>query len=204
MTGAWLELFGTGVAEEFDVRVEEEAVAAAEVDGFSALGGRNGGDGARKIGVNGEFDITLAFGDADEGIRGGLEVGDKLFGGFAPRVIQGDGIGDLVEPPKPVVDAILGDLGVGFEKTLGAGAGERTFGLVWGEGFDDPSASGIREGPVCPRAIAAFAGGFEVAAVGKAVIVVADVEGECHADLAEVRGAGGLFGRLFGAGENRE
>lgn len=67
--------------------VQEEAVAATEVDGFSAFGGGDGGDGAGEIGVHGEFDIALALGDADERAGSSLKVGNELFGGFSPGVV---------------------------------------------------------------------------------------------------------------------
>ena len=45
---------------------------------------------------------------------------------------------------------------------------------------------------------------FEVAAVGKTVVVIVEVEDETETDLAEVRETTGLAGFLFGASEGGE
>lgn len=138
--------------------VEEEAVAATGVNGAAAFIGRDAGDGAGKIGIDGEFDIGGSIRDADKGVGGSNEIGRELLGRFAPSIILGNGVGDLVEPPEPVVNAVLGDLGFGFPDRFGAGAGENLLGFVGSEGFDDPAASGVGWGPGGPWFVAAFGG----------------------------------------------
>ncbi len=159
--------------------VEEEAVAAAEVDRLSAQCGRGGGDGAGEVGVDHQLDVGDPGGDSDDRVVGGDEVLHALLGRLGPEVIERDGVCGAVEAPHPVVGgrAVAGLL-FGLDLVAEDARGAEPDLVVLRVGPQDdrgPCGAGVAGWPGGPGLPSAGGRRFEVAAVGESVVVVVDV-----------------------------
>ena len=99
------------VLEVLNVAVEEDAVAAAWVDGPALEVSIDGRDGLREVRVDGEFDVAHAVRITDGCVVGSLEVGESLRLGFGPKVLEAYGIIRTIKSPQPVTAD--GRIGIG-------------------------------------------------------------------------------------------
>ena len=76
------------VAGAFRVAIQKQAVANPTVRGAATEFRRDGGNCAGKIRVDCQLDVARARGDADNRAGGGLEIGDDLRFGLAPKIVQ--------------------------------------------------------------------------------------------------------------------
>lgn len=187
------------VAKEFDSGIEEQTVPPAEVRGATAKLGRDGGDGFWEIGIDEQFDVARAFGEADLRVAAGPEVLDGLGLQLAPEVIERNFVIGLVESPHPDVGLAersgLDHFGPGLEEVL-AGAASPYFRRFEIGVQDDlcPARAGVGGGPAGPRAIAAGQARLEVAPVGEPLVTLGGVHRHGLTDLAHLAEAGGLLG----------
>jgi hypothetical protein len=191
--------------------VHEHAVATAGVNGAARHPCGDGRNGLGKIRIHRQFNGTGANDKADGRIVRGLQIGDGLGGGLAPKILNPHRIVRPVKTPEPIADQ--GSAGVGGVRlhglydVSGPGVDRRRTGpdgIGRAEGLqhhDRPTAARIGGRPGGPGMITARQTGLQIAPVGKTVIVIAEAQGKRDADLPEIGNAGNPLRPLFCDGQ---
>ena len=145
-------------------------------------------------------------------IIGRLQIGHGLGGGFAPKIGEHDRISHVVgavNPPRPITthgSVRCGGVGLGgldgvarqgiHRGRTGPDFQGRTF---VGKRRHGPARAWIGRRPTRPRAPAAGQAGFQIAPVGKMIVLVVEIQDKAQADLAQIGNTDGLLALLLGA-----
>jgi len=195
--------------------IEQQTVAATGMDGPPAQFWEHRRNGRGEIGVNSHFNILGPVDNTQHrAVRDCPEVRHGLGRFFAPEVVNGDGFIGPVEAPEPIsrywgIRGCRNRLstldGVSDRRSNGCRAGpERKTGAVVLQDQGCPGAARVGWRPACPGVVATRQAGFEIPAIGKAFLVVIEVQSKGQAELFQIRAAGRLLSAPFGRAERRE
>ena len=96
--------------------VQKEATTPSRVDVSPAKFQRNGGSGARKVGVFDDHDVRRTVWELDRRVVRSLKIADRLKVGLSPEIFENDRVVAMIEAPHPV--SRYGRVRVGSDRLL--------------------------------------------------------------------------------------